>query len=472
LLAVLFHVLRSGATLMSAETLAGRVRRVRVPDAESGVTRSIYPVPRVERIAMFTVHTSPTAVLGGKDAGGLNVYVRDLAQQLDRCGVNIDIFTRRTDPSSPEITHLSGRVRLILVNAGPPEPMPKDDLFPLLPEFAAEAALFSLRDGVRYDAIHSHYWLSGWVAHLLKRYWNAPTVHTFHTLARLKNTAFGEAGAETSLRLNIEQRLLDLADNIIAPNPDERAEMVWRMGGNNARICVIPPGIDLDRFHPQDTLKARTHLDLPDGPLILFVGRIDPMKGIDTLLDGFAELRCRNSHASLAKLIFIGGNFEEGPFGRLPSAELQSVMDHAAALGVADAIFFRGAEPQEKLPAYYSAATVCAVPSRYESFGLVAVEAMACGVPVVASRAGGLKFTIEEEISGLLVPPSDPSALADALERVIVDRDLHASLRVGARQAAVRFSWQSIGPAMLNLYERLADGQRENLCCLGETYAS
>jgi D-inositol-3-phosphate glycosyltransferase len=306
----------------------------------------------------------------------------------------------------------------------------------------------------------------------LKRYWNVPTVHTFHTLARLKNVVASHAGQESAVRLRTERRLLDVVDHIIAPNPDERAEMVWRMGADNARICVIPPGIDLDLFHPHNALSARARLGLPDHPLVLFVGRVDPMKGIETLLDGFQQLRDRDWDGAPPKLVFVGGSVERRDGEVVPVDDLVPVARRAESLGILDDVIFRGSEPQELLPDYYAAATVCAVPSRYESFGLVAVEAMACGLPVVASRAGGLKFTVEEEVSGLLVPVGDATALAHALDRVIRDRDLRASLQVGARQAAIRFSWQTIGPAMLNLYERLADGERENLCCLGDLYAS
>lgn len=411
-------------------------------------------------------------MLGGRDAGGLNVYVRELARQLGECDVEVDIFTRREDETTPDVVELSDRVRVVTLEAGPAAPVPKDAVFQLLPEFATEAALYSLRCGVRYDTVHSHYWLSGWAAHLLKRYWNAPTVHTFHTLARLKNNAFGSSGGESAVRVQIENRLLHLVDNVIAPNPDERAEMVWRMGADNARICVIPPGIDLDRFHPHNAVAARKRLGLPDNPLVLFVGRVDPMKGIETLLDGFQNLRQRDWDDAPPKLVFVGGTVTRDAGETRLGDDLQGVARAAEQLGIRDDILFRGSEPQELLPDYYAAATVCAVPSRYESFGLVAVEAMACGLPVVASRAGGLKFTVEEEVSGLLVPLGDAGALADGLDRVIRDRDLRASLQVGARQAAIRFSWQTIGPAMLNLYERLAEGERENLCCLGEIYAS
>jgi D-inositol-3-phosphate glycosyltransferase len=420
---------------------------------------------------MITAHTSPLAVLGGKDAGGLNVYVRELARQLEACDVEVDIFTRRADTDTPDVVQVSDRVRVMSIDAGPAEPVPKDDLFCLLPEFASEIALFSLRDGSRHDVIHSHYWLSGWTAYLLQRYWNAPTVHMFHTLARLKNAVAGAASQESPLRLQVERRLLDVMDNVIAPNPDERAEMVWRMGADNARICVIPPGIDLDLFHPHDARAARARLDLPENPLVLFVGRVDAMKGIDVLIDSFQMLRRRQWDDLPPRLVFVGGTLED-PAGPVLGPDLERVARRAQELGIRDDVIFRGSEPQDLLPEYYAAATVAVVPSRYESFGLVAVEAMACGLPVVASRAGGLKFTVEEGISGLLVSSGDAPGFACAMDRIIRDRDLRASMQVGARQAAIRFSWQTIGPALLQLYERLVDGERENLCCLGEIYAS
>jgi D-inositol-3-phosphate glycosyltransferase len=433
--------------------------------------RSLASLPRVERVAMLSVHTSPVAMLGGKDAGGLNVYVCQLARQLDQLGVCVDIFTRRADPSTPEVSYISGRVRVVSIDAGPATELSKDDIFAYLPDFASEVALFSLREGIRYDVAHSHYWLSGWAAHLLRRYWNVPTVHMFHTLAHLKN-AVGGGAPESALRLRIERQLLTVLDNIIAANPDERAELVWQLGADNARICTIPPGVDLDLFQPLDAAQARARLALPENPLVLFVGRVDAMKGIDTLLESFALLRQRVWQGLPPKLVFVGGTLVHDIAGERLGPDLRPVAARAVELGIRDDILFRGSAPQGQLPDYYAAATVAAVPSRYESFGLVAVEAMACGLPVVASRAGGLKFTVEEEVSGLLVPPTNPAALATALARVIDDRDLRSSLQVGARQAAVRFSWQSIGPAMLHVYERLAEGERENLCCLGEVYAS
>ncbi|CAN5677203.1 glycosyltransferase [soil metagenome] len=434
---------------------------------------TLTPVARVQRVAMISVHTSPLAMLGRKDAGGLNVYVRELARQLECSRIMVDIFTRRYDDKTPEIVRISAGIRVISVDAGAPEPVSKDDLFCLLPEFASEVALFSLREGIRYDVVHSHYWLSGWVANLLKRYWNAPSVHMFHTLAHLKNLVSDDKNHESTLRVQIERRLLEVLDNIVAPNPDERAELIWTLGANNARICTIPPGIDLNRFQPRDRDEARLKLELPDNPLVLFVGRIDPIKGIDTLLKAFRDLQTKDWGDRPPKLVFIGGSMIEHSDGTMtPGTDLMPVVEQAPAMGIADNIIFRGAQPQDLLPDYYAAATVCAVTSLYESFGLVAVEAMACGLPVVATRVGGMKFTVEEDVSGLLVPSGDHQGIADALATVIADRPFRSTLQVGARQAAIRFSWHTVGSAVLNLYERLADGERDNLCCYGEIYAS
>lgn len=429
-------------------------------------------VPRIERVAMVTVHTSPVSVLGGKDAGGLNVYVRDLAGRLAAAGVDVDIFTRRFDPDTEPVVSVRPGVNVISIDAGPAEVVPKDDLYCFLPDFASEMALFSLRHGVRYDVIHSHYWLSGRTAQLLQRYWPTPTVHTYHTLAHLKNAVTGIEQHESALRLRVERQLLEALDQFVAPNPDELAELVWGLGGRSSKICTIPPGIDLDRFRPVDAARARRELNLPDGPLVLFVGRIDPIKDLPTLLRAFARLRTNFPAADAPKLLVIGGTVTERDGCAELGADLIPVLRQAELLGIAGDVIFRGAQPQDLLPLYYAAATVCAVPSLYESFGLVAVEAMACGLPVVATRVGGMKFTVEEDVSGLLVPRSDAVALAAALQRILENRDLRATMQVCARQAAIRFAWHSVSAAVINLYERLADGQRGDLCCLNEIYAS
>jgi D-inositol-3-phosphate glycosyltransferase len=442
------------------------------------VIRSSYEGPSVfgyetdaplRRAAQICVHTSPLATLGGKDAGGMNVYVRELSCHLARLGLPVDVFTRRTSPTTPEVTPLCPGVNVIAITAGPPEPLNKNELFPYLPEFAAEMALYSLREGVRYDVVHAHYWLSGWVGHLAKRYWDAPFVQMFHTTAHMKNAVADAVDRESDLRLQTERRLLDLADSLIAANPDERADLIWRQGAPTEKVCTVPPGVDLDLFRPQDRLAARVSLSLPpDQPLVLFVGRVDPIKGIDTLLDATQRLSADPDVDPHAAVLFVGGDLDST--GN-PVGPLAGLAHQARERGIADRFRFVGSQPQNKLPLYYSAADLVVVPSRYESFGLVAVEAMACGTPVVASRVGGLTFTVEEGESGFLVPPRSPAALADAIALLLTDHACRRALAAGALRSAERFAWPTVAASILHVYRRLAEGQRANLCCDEEIYA-
>ena len=425
----------------------------------------------LRRSAQICVHTSPLATLGGKDAGGMNVYVRELACHLARLGLPTDVFTRRTSPDTPEVTPLCPGVSVVAVAAGPPEPVDKNDLFPLLPEFAANMVRYALREGVRYDIVHAHYWLSGWAAHLArssKASWSAPFVQMFHTTAHMKNAVAGAADREPALRLDTERLLPNLADGLISANPDERDDLVLRFGTPAAKVCTVPPGVDLELFHPRDRGAARATLGLPgDEPLVLFVGRVDPIKGIDTLLDAVPLLARNDDLPRKPTVLFVGGDLDAA--GE-PTGPLASVAERATARGVTDRFRFVGSQPQERLPLFYAAADVVAVPSRYESFGLVAVEAMACGIPVVASRVGGLLFTVEDGASGLLVPPQDPAALAEGLALVLVDDICRRRLAAGALRSAERFAWPGVAAAIHRVYGRLAAGQRAELCGDEEIY--
>lgn len=422
----------------------------------------------LRRAASICVHTSPVATLGSESAGGMNVYVRELACELATLGLPVDIFTRRVDPETPETTEIWPGVNVVSIEAGPPAPLDKNAILAHLPDFAAQAALYSVRVGVRYDVVHAHYWLSGWAAHLLKRYWDTPTLLMFHTTAHMKN-AVAAADRETPVRLAKERQLIDLADGLVAANPDERADLIWRQRTPTNKVCTVPPGVNLDRFSPgtpEQRLAARAELGLqPDEPTVLFVGRIDPIKGIDTLLEATRLLAQRRP---VPTVVLIGGDLDANGH---PSGALARVAAQAESLGIERHVRFVGAKPQDQLPTFYRAADVVAVPSRYESFGLVAVEAMACGVPVVASRAGGLRYTVEEETGGLLVPPSDPPALADAIATVLADEHLRARLRAGAIETARRFAWPVVAAQILHIYERLAEGYRADLCCDEDLFA-
>jgi D-inositol-3-phosphate glycosyltransferase len=438
------------------------------------VTLSPYEGPSVfgfetdalRRVAAVSVHTSPLATLGGRDAGGMNVYVRELACNIGKLGVPVDIFTRRTDPTSPENIQICPNVTVVNVTAGPPSPVDKNQLFDLLPEFSQEMALYCLRAGVRYDVVHAHYWLSGWVANQLQRYWNTPFVQMFHTTAHMKNAVAIDSIRESDLRAKTERDLVRLADSVIAANPDERADLIWRQHAPAEKTCTIPPGVDTSLFRPiaRSTARARTGLD-QDRAIVLFVGRIDPIKGIDVLL-GAAQILANGQH--VPRYVFVGGDLDEAG---LPVGPLAAVAAEAKRLGVDEICHFAGSQPQDELPLYYSAADVVAVPSRYESFGLVAVEAMACGTPVVASRAGGLTFTVEDGETGLLVAQGDHDALAQALHTLLADEAKRKYMGSMGHFSAQRFSWDAIASSVLHLYHRLANGHSAKLCCEEEIFA-
>jgi D-inositol-3-phosphate glycosyltransferase len=432
----------------------------------AGPTVFGYETDVVRRVASISVHTSPLATLGGKDAGGMNVYVRELSCHTTRLGIPVDVFTRRTDPDAPETLSICPGVNLVNIAAGPAAPVDKNQLFDLLPEFAEEMVLYSLRNGVRYDVVHAHYWLSGWVAHLLKRYWDTPFVQMFHTTAHMKNAVSPIGQRETPLRARIESQLVSLADSLIAANPDERADLIWRQHTRADKICTIPPGVDVELFTPRDRATCRATLGLPAGDrVVLFVGRVDPIKGIDTLLCTAAAL---NSAGTDATFLFVGGDLDSSG---APVGPLKDVAEEAARMGLSSRFRFVGSQPQERLPLFYGAADAVVVPSRYESFGLVAVEAMACERPVVASRAGGLTFTVEDGTNGYLAPAGDFGLFADHLARILDNPALRDRLGANARECAQRFSWSSVAESVLHVYERLSTGHRANLCCPQEIFA-
>ncbi len=426
-----------------------------------------YETDHLRRVAAISVHTSPLATLGGKDAGGMNVYVRELSCHIAQLGLPVDVFTRRTDPHSPEVVEICEGVNLVYVNAGPPAPVDKNQLFDLLPEFAENMALYSLRAGVRYDVVHAHYWLSGWTAHLLKRYWNTPFSLMFHTTAHMKNIVSPETEQETGQRSEIEARLVGLADSLIAANPDEAADLIWRQRGDSARICTIPPGVDTELFQPLDRAACRMELDIPaDEKVVLFVGRIDPIKGLDTLLGATRFLKDAGSDA---RMHLIGGDLDsEGH----PVGPLAAFVERARQLGLEDRFALWGSQPQNRLPIFYSAADIVSVPSRYESFGLVAVEAMASGTPVVASRAGGLIFTVEDGRTGYLAPIGDGAQHGARMLELLDDEQKLIAFGQAAHLSALRFSWSSVASSILHVYERLAKGHRANLCCEDEIFAN
>ena len=390
------------------------------------------------RICVLSVHGSPLSRLGTHEAGGMQAYVRALSRAQGRRGHTVDVFTRRTDPTTPLIVPLADNARVISLDAGPIAAVNKNTVLDFAPEFVCNLQRFTRSEGARYDVVHSHYWLSGWVGHLIAPRWHVPQVTMFHTLGRLKNDAL-VAGAETDARIHAEERIVATSDWIVAASEHERQALADLYGASPERVAVIPCGVDLDLFRPVDQAAARRRLGL-QGDVLLFVGRMDPIKGLDLLIRAFARLPRRPN----LSLVVVGGDGGEPEFQRNQGL--------ARELGVADRVYFRGAVPQDLLPDYYSAATVCVVPSHYESFGLSAIEGLACGTPVIASKVGGLPMVIQDRENGLLVPWRRPETLAARLAEFLDDRDLRAHLARNARNSVLRYGWDNIADAVDEVY--------------------
>jgi D-inositol-3-phosphate glycosyltransferase len=405
----------------------------------------------VSRVALLSVHTCPLAALGGKETGGMNVYVRELARELGRVGFEVDVFTRSQDAAIPEVVPLGIGARVVHVPAGPARPLPRPALVEHLDAFVEGVERFRRREGCEYAVLHSHYWLSGVAALELAARWRRPVIQMFHTLGALKNAvARSDAEREPEVRVVAEGRIVAAADRIVAANPVERAHLAWYYGADVERVRVIPCGVDLDLFQPADPRAARARLGLQAEHVLLFVGRLAPIKGLETLLRALAAARADGLGGADVRLVVVGGDKDERWDG-----ERGALRDLAAALGVARWVDFRGPQPQAALPDYYAAADLCVMPSLYESFGMVALEAMACGVPVIGSRVGGLAVTVQDEVTGLLVPEGDAAALSAAIVELLPDRDRRRRLGAEAIERAKRFGWPCIARAVVELYGEL-----------------
>jgi len=412
----------------------------------------------MKRIAVLSVHSCPLAALGGKETGGMNVYVRELSRQMGRLGIGVDVFTRSQNPHISSIAPLGQNARVIHIKAGPEEPVAKHRLLQFMPEFTSGVVRFARESGAAYDLVHSHYWLSGWVGGRLKRLWSVPLVHMFHTLGVLKNTA-GEGGKEIepSKRLRVEKEIGEYADCIVAPSPWEKKQMVLLNGTPPARVKVIPCGVDLSLFRPIPSSRAMKFLGLTRRNFILFVGRIDAIKGIDVLIRAVHRLSCRpKGEKGELGLIIVGGELDVDP--RRESREMQRLRMLVQDLKLQDRVAFWGSQRQDLLPYFYSAAQALVLPSRYESFGMVTLEAMACGTPVIASRVGGLKYTIEDGRTGLLVPEGNPALLAEGICRVVERPGVRKKLVQAALAEVRQFSWPEIARKVLSVYRSLPAG--------------
>jgi D-inositol-3-phosphate glycosyltransferase len=382
----------------------------------------------MQRVAMLSVHTSPLAQPGTGDGGGMNVYVRSLGSALARAGVAVDVLTRAEHPEQPPVVVVEPGFRVLHLQAGPCAPVARSVLPELVSEFSDVAREQLERCGTEYDVLHANYWVSGAVGHRLKHELGLPLVTTFHTLDRVK----AEVGLAdgVALRPRVEAEVVRCADLVVASTFEERDDLVRHYGADPERIEIIAPGVDHRVFSPGDRAAARRLLGLPSGPTALFVGRIQPLKGADLVVRALAELEARH-----ANLLIVGG--PSGPEGE---AELRSLRALVAELGLETRVRFVPPQPHTSLADYYRAADVCVVPSRTESFGLVALEAAACGTPVVAANVGGLRFLVDHGATGYLVDERDPLDYAFVIDRVLADGSDEMRDRAVARSAGYRWS--------------------------------
>ncbi|HEY8173110.1 MAG TPA: glycosyltransferase [Dehalococcoidia bacterium] len=398
------------------------------------------------RIAVISAHTSPLATLGGRETGGMNVYVRELSRDLGARGYAVDVYTRRASAAAPETQPFGPNSRVINIDAGPADTIDKDAIPTHFDEFERNLLAFVDREGLAYDIVTSHYWMSGAIAMRLRERWNVPHVAMFHTLGEVKKRA-RVSEHETPARIEAEGAIARDADAIVVASQHEKHLLQALYGADAAKIDVVPCGVDLDLFAPMDKEHARRKLGLRDGErIILFVGRIEPLKGIDILISAAAQLHEDENF----KVLIVGGDARA-------EAEVAQLQALAERLDIDHHVSFVGAVAHEELPMYYNAADVCVVPSYYESFGLVAVESMACGTPVVASRVGGLTSTISDGETGYLIPWRCPEPFAERLELLLDNDELRASFGRAGREAVERFRWANVADAVAALYERLLD---------------
>jgi D-inositol-3-phosphate glycosyltransferase len=403
---------------------------------------------------MLSYHTCPLATLGGKDTGGMNVYVRDLTMTLGRLGIHVDVFTRSQDEHIPHVLHdLGFGNRVVHIPAGPESPTPKDELVNYIPQFVEGIQSFTSEKGLNYDIIHSHYWMSGLAGISLKEAWNIPLVHMFHTLGEMKNrVAKNSSEKEGKYRLDVEKKLLEEADRIVAATLAERAQLEWLYKADVSKIRIVPPGVDVSHFYPIPVDEAREFIGVkPDDQMVLFVGRIEPLKGVDILIQAMSCLNLREIISNKPiSLTIIGGDPDVNPADM--SAEMARLQKMSNDLCMGNMVVFIGKRDQATLPYYYSSADVVVMPSHYESFGMVALEAMACGTPVIASQVGGLAFLVQDGVTGYHVPDDDPGELCGRLKELLGDRKLRDTLGIQANKYAQWYAWEKIADQIVLLY--------------------
>ena len=395
---------------------------------------------------MISEHASPLATLGGEDSGGQNVYVAELARRLGAMGHRVDVFTRRDSDLLPEVVPFGEGVRVVNLPAGPPESVPKDDLFPFMAELRDTFYQFAREEPDAYDLVHANFWMSGWVACEAKRDLGLPFAQTFHALGETKQREQGARDTSPPERQSAEFRILEEVERVLATCPAEVEELTTLYEADPTRLSLVPCGVDTRTFRPVDRREARKAIGLPDRPTVVYVGRLVPRKGVDTLVEAFALLPGRLD----ARLLVVGGE----PGG---SPEVERLAALASALGVAGRVTFTGSRPQWELHRYYSAADAAVSVPHYEPFGMTPLEAMACATPVVGSKVGGIKTSVADGESGYLVPPKDPESLAGRLACLLSDEVLRDRMgRAARRRIEEHYTWERVATLAAAAFSEVA----------------
>ena len=401
------------------------------------------------RVAVISMHTSPTAPLGQQAAGGMNVYVREVCSAFSDRGIATDVFTRVQSDDDPRIEQLAPLSRVIYLDAG--RDLDKYSLYREVPQFASRIFNHVLAEDAHYDLIYSHYWLSGEVACVLRPRLAPAWAHTAHTLGLVKNQRLASgARPEPPLRIAVEGDIARCADLLVASTADESQELVQAYGADPSRLEVVAPGVDVATFRPIDRAEARSKIGAGAGPLVLFVGRLERLKGVDIAIRALALLRAQG-HVG-ARLLVLGADSRDAD-----ESEMERLKGVASAAGVRAAVEFVGSVAHHELPYFYAAADVCVMPSYSESFGLVGLEAQACGCPVVASDVSGLRSVARDGVTGFLVAGDDPADYAERIARLLDDPELARQMGRRGQLLAQRFSWSRTADRLAGLFSSLAE---------------
>ncbi len=408
-----------------------------------------------QQIALISVHGDPAVDIGGEEAGGQNVYVRQVGEALAQLGWDVDMFTRQTDANQSRWVQHQDYCRTIRITAGPETFIPRQEILDHAERFVEEVIRFCREQQRSYALMHTNYWISAWVGLELRRRLAVPMVHTYHSLGAVKYQATQEPPHTATRRLEIEKSCLETAECIVSTSPQER-ESLRSLVSSRGTIEIIPCGTDIEQFGSVSYQQAREQLGIsPEEKVIYYVGRFDPRKGIETLVRAVHRSQMRGK---VPMRLIIAGGYKPG---QSDGDEKERITQIVQELGLADITEFPGRISDEKMPVYYAAADVCVVPSHYEPFGLVPIEAMASGTPVVGSAVGGLNFTVVSEETGILVPPKDDQAFANAIDRILSDPQWRNELSKNARKRMEeKFSWEGVASQLSDLYRRIIKGQQ------------